>query len=779
MVGSFGSNTAFLLFVSYSPQTLKKTTAPVVLPRMSLRPKKPVWTKRTSGLPQYYKDKLPSNNYTKLGLSAPAWLGKRGKTAIKVLVGLAVTYLFVSWLGGGSDVQPARRPAPPHVASGTKLWNERRDEVRTAFKASWDHYSKTAWGYDVYAPIAGKGSNMHPEGPMGWIIVDSLDSLALMGMREELEDATSWVAHELTFDAPVMAHTFETTIRMLGGLLSAYYLTENEVFSEKAVHLGNKLLAAFNTKTGLPASMVNLQSGALRFDRDGISTAEVATLQLEFKYLASITGEKMYWDVADKVMEAVDVANNSPVLNKYDGLVPILMDQNTGLYNTDLIRLGSRGDSYYEYLLKQYLQTGEEKYLDMYNESFEGIKKHLVGHSQPNNYLFLGELERGLGGTLSNKMDHLVCFFGGLFALGATNGLTLKEAQQMDWWSPQHEEQLNYGAELGKTCYHMYHDVPPTGLAPEIAVFNTYEEPKKYAPADALWSQDGDFFVKATDTHNLQRPETVETLYYLYKITGDPKYREWGWEIFQSFEAHTAIGGPHHLGGFKGPLRYTSLKNVFASTDKRKYADNMESFWLAETLKYLYLLFSDEDMPGGEQWKKWNMNNVVFNTEAHPLPRLDGVKFRSEWIPKAKQGNKTEQKVAAKPIPETEADNREEPADSNLKHIDETIASDLKPNTDSKLSPSKPKAEPPSGELKDFDFSEDIQDAKADADAQASSEEAFDKSKKVAERMLANGEQPMAKGKVAKPLNEQAQEVQEETIDSIDDIDPALEAELF
>ena len=101
--------------------------------------------------------------------------------------------------------------------------------------------------------------------------------------------------------------------------------------------------------------------------------------------------------------------------------------------------------------------------------------------------------------------------------------------------------------------------------------------------------------------YNLQRPETIESIFYMYRATKDPKYREWGWNIFQSFE------------------KYTKLKDGYASIDNVKrpdnpgYRDKMETFYLAETLKYLYLLFSDDPnlIP---------LDKFVINTEAHPLP---------------------------------------------------------------------------------------------------------------------------------------------------------------
>ena len=96
----------------------------------------------------------------------------------------------------------------------------------------------------------------------------------------------------------------QTTIRVLGGLLSAYHLSDQEpTFLEKARELGDRILPTFNTESGLPLSMTNLakREGTSDMDNNGwISTAEAATLQLEFKYLAFLTDEDTYWEKAEQ-----------------------------------------------------------------------------------------------------------------------------------------------------------------------------------------------------------------------------------------------------------------------------------------------------------------------------------------------------------------------------------------------------------------------------------------------------------------------------------------------
>ena len=123
----------------------------------------------------------------------------------------------------------------------------------------------------------------------------------------------------------------------------------------------------------------------------------------------------------------------------------------------------------------------------------------------------------------------------------------------------------------------------PTGLSPEFAQFKHGE----------------DFVPGHGGHHYLLRPEAVESFFVLYHLTGDPVYREWGWEVFQAIERFC-----------KTEAGYGKVKNV--RNPDHPPEDSMESFFLAETLKYLYLLF-DPDTPIDL------LHKHVFNTEAHPM----------------------------------------------------------------------------------------------------------------------------------------------------------------
>lgn len=436
---------------------------------------------------------------------------------------------------------------------------------------------------------------MTPKG-MGWIIVDALDTLMLMNLTSRLTHAREWLTTSLDYDQDQEVNTFETTIRMLGGLLSAHYLSTEfptmaplaeddegaageDLYLEKAKDLADRLMGAFESRSGVPFASVNLKtlSGVPSHDDGGASsTAEAATLQLELKYLSKLTGEAFYWQKAENVIKVIDDNGME------DGLLPIYIYANDGHFRGNNIRLGSRGDSYYEYLIKQYLQTSKEEpiYEELWDESLAGVRKHLITYSEPSQFTVLAERPDGLHGKLSPKMDHLVCFMPGTIALGATGGIPESDAKKLSTWNKKKEEEMQLARELTQTCWGMY-KVMATGLAAEISHFHIHDPPlSESAPhqspsnkferdenGHAEWEKD--FLIKSNDVHNLQRPETVETLFYMWRITGDEIYREWGWEMFQSFVKYTSV---EEGGGF------TSLSNANIIPPHLK--DNMESFWL-------------------------------------------------------------------------------------------------------------------------------------------------------------------------------------------------------
>lgn len=192
--------------------------------------------------------------------------------------------------------------------------------------------------------------------------------------------------------------------------------------------------------------------------------------------------------------------------------------------------------------------------------------------------------KQGTFSVTSNEMDHLSCFMGGLLALGAHY---IPSADAESWWLPT-------GAAITETCYEMYHQ-SPSGISPEKVAF----------------SQTGEMILGGSgrDTRgNRGRPETLEALFYMYRVTGNKTYRDWSWNIFKAINTHlkTAHG-------------FASARDVtHVPVD---LTDSEETFVGAETLKYALLIhLNSSAMP---------LEEFVLNTEAHPLRILkpDTVKM--------------------------------------------------------------------------------------------------------------------------------------------------------
>jgi mannosyl-oligosaccharide alpha-1,2-mannosidase len=231
------------------------------------------------------------------------------------------------------------------------------------------------------------------------------------------ERARRYISEVLNWDQTQSVCFFETTIRYVGGLLSAYDLTGDKLFLDKAKELADYLLPAFNTNTGIPKSHINLHTQALSSHQwTGYASilSEVGSLQLEFAYLSHHTGNPVY---AQKALGVFDKIIQIMPANK---LYPIWINPDDATFRNDLITLGGGGDSFYEYLLKYWLLTSQtSRYGKVYYELVDAILDHLAVKMRSENDYELWYIAEMNGSTLDHKFSHLACFFGGTLALGA------------------------------------------------------------------------------------------------------------------------------------------------------------------------------------------------------------------------------------------------------------------------------------------------------------------------------------------------------------------------
>ncbi|MGK3734611.1 MAG: hypothetical protein ACI90V_001448 [Bacillariaceae sp.] len=317
----------------------------------------------------------------------------------------------------------------PNNNESDELARSRRYHVKKAMQHAYHGYEKYAFGMDELTPTSKSGHNNW--GGIGTTLVDSLDTLWLMDMKDEFYRARDWCKTSLDHNIHKKVSVFETTIRSLGGLLSAYDWSGDQVFLDQANDLGGRLFKAFDTESGIPRGQVNLASGQsdnIAWTGSSAILSEFGTMQIEYRVLARLNGRKDYKDKVEKVYEIMDE------MNPEHGLYPYFI-RNTGdkpEFANQKITFGAMSDSFYEYMLKIWIQGGktEPLYRKMYDKSIQGMHDELLSVSTPSGLVFIADKNSG---NMDYKMDHLVCFMGGLLALGAytdPQGLQSDRAQR-------------------------------------------------------------------------------------------------------------------------------------------------------------------------------------------------------------------------------------------------------------------------------------------------------------------------------------------------------------
>lgn len=227
----------------------------------------------------------------------------------------------------------------------------RREAVKKAFLHAWNGYKKYSFGHDELRPCTNNSRDNFAG--MGATIVDSIDTILLMGLNEEYPKCREFVQN-IDFDKDEYVSVFEATIRFVGGLLSAYELTGDRLFLQKAEELAQRLLPAFRSVSGIPYSQVNLHTGAVRnneWHKSDSILSEIGTIQLEFKHLSHHSGNPIYAQKAEHVMGILRNLHQAHKGKLVYGLYPNYLDTVSGLCRQDWYSLGALGDSFYEYCM--------------------------------------------------------------------------------------------------------------------------------------------------------------------------------------------------------------------------------------------------------------------------------------------------------------------------------------------------------------------------------------------------------------------------------------------
>lgn len=503
-------------------------------------------------------------------------------------------------------------------ATSRQIRESRQAEVKKQFMKCWNNYRSRAWMHDEMTPIAGGFTDDFG----GWAatLVDSLDTLWIMDEREQFISAIKDVeAIDFGYTNMEKINMFETNIRHLGGLLSAWELSREDRILDKAKEVGEMLYRAFDTRNNMPLTRWDFHKAGQGEEQDAeenVLIAELGSFTMEFVRLSQATGDPKWFDAATRV---VKVLEKDQMRTKLPGMWPIVVNpRGTDLTQDTGFSLGSMADSAYEYLVKTYALLGgvDDTYKNMYERAMDtAIKYTLYRPMVPGDPDMLGtgfvRSEEGKA-YLNPEFQHLSCYAGGMFALGG------KLFEKSD--------QVSIGRKLTDTCVWAY-KASPAGIMPETSHLYKCENMTDCTWNEQVWKDDvasranlnmdkdttqniaglrlPPGFTAIGDRRYVLRPEAIESVFIMYRLTGEQSWQAAGWDMWTAIMKATDTS-----------LGNSALQDVSTETPPR--ADSMESFWMAETLKYFYLLFSDPDTV--------SLDDFVFNTEAHPfrIPKADG-----------------------------------------------------------------------------------------------------------------------------------------------------------
>lgn len=583
---------------------------------------------------------LPSAQWS-LPLRSPLKHHPQRRFARYIILILSL-YIFIQIIDWA--ITPSR-PRIQHAFSPSKSYVQlsRQQAVRKEFLHAWDGYRDHSWMADGLLPLSGGRRTQF----CSWsaTLIDSLDTLWIMGLTEEFEHA---VNATMTVDFKHSAEMcevslFESTIRYLGGIIGAYDLSGEPRLREKMVEVGDVLHGAFRTGNGMPCSFCHLgKEGEIFFPSTSVAMADVGSLYLEFTRLGQLTGDKKYQESVDHLLGVFSRTMNDSTV---PGLWPEMVDSSSigpaqageqprFARASSKYSLGALSDSSYEYLVKGHLLAGaaNKTYGEMWEMASEQIRQFMLfrafipdAPAEGNKVLFSGVITKHQEAEeieLEPRTQHLACFAGGMFAMSARIfGI---------------DNDFEIGKQLTEGCVWAY-DHSPTGLMPETVSLSACpaldDEQCEWNQTSwdnyrARCKEDGSCttvemppgWVDVMDPKYILRPEAIESVFIMWRMTGDEYWRDVGWKMFQTIIHHTRT--PYGHSAISSVL-YQAEAQVFEqgvpiTTMRAMQQDDMESFWFAETLKYFYLLFSDVRLV--------DLDDFVLNTEAHPFRLTEGIR---------------------------------------------------------------------------------------------------------------------------------------------------------
>tara|TARA_R110002050_G_scaffold285184_1_gene434721 strand:- start:1224 stop:3392 length:2169 start_codon:yes stop_codon:yes gene_type:complete len=457
------------------------------------------------------------------------------------------------------------------------------------FDHAFSSYMKYAYPADELKPLtctgrwrkeSNRGDMDDVMGDYSLTLIDSLSTIAVMGTKAQFEDALWKVVSHVKFDADYVVSVFEVTIRVLGSLLSAHMLAASPhhmtlhlpQYVEGSPFLKNPLLQSvppspyvIKNYTGellhmavdlghrlLPA--YTQSPTGIPYSRVNLRT-RTPVKKIETNCLAGAGSVILEMAALSRLSgnPAFELAAKKTICELWSrrsllNLIPNLINVKSGEWKTSNSGIGAGSDSFYEYLLKGYIFLDDRELHDMFQKSYDAIMKY---NFEDDWYL---DVHAGNGKVQAKNVDSLQMFWPGVQVMHGDVG-------------------------RARAAHDRYY-----------GVLRKYKfTPESFSPYTGQ---------RGISLYPL-RPELAESTYMLYKATGDNYYRHVAKYMIDNFLELTKV-----------KCGFAAVHNVGDSS--MRLEDTMDSFFIAETVKYLYLIFYD-DHPLHEM-------NFIFTTEGHIFP---------------------------------------------------------------------------------------------------------------------------------------------------------------
>ncbi|KAJ1458878.1 glycosyl hydrolase family 47-domain-containing protein [Pelagophyceae sp. CCMP2097] len=475
---------------------------------------------------------------------------------------------------GYRQMVASRRSLKRRGPMSARIRLHHRELVRAMFYRGYDSYMKHAFPDGELKSLSCSGRRFELSKLPLVTLIDALDTLAILGDAHEFQRGIELISlHLKHFRIDVNVSVFETTIRVLGGLVSSHMLAVDAslnltqdlrqldnrstfvqskfVYSDQllllAVDLAERLLPAFETPTGIPYGTVNLALGVPNGETVISSLAGAGSLSLEFCVLSALTGDPRFCSAASGAVQALFQRRsaNLHLLGKHINI-------RTGKWVERVSGIGSNSDSFYEYLLKMYLLFGDSTYWRMFTTTYSGVLRHLRHGDWYSDVDMFG----GAARQRRDVFEGLQAFWPGVQALSGDSNLAARS--------------LN-------AFYVVWNDF---GALPEEFDFNGMKL----------------ITGRASAMRSPLRPELIESTWILRNQHQDPTWLWAASDYARDVDAYT-----------QGVCGHASIRNVASGA----LDDEMPSYFLSESVKYLYLIFDEENFI--------NKKDYVLSTEAHPF----------------------------------------------------------------------------------------------------------------------------------------------------------------